>query len=254
MPGEGTGTQITYPAIVTAMVNVALTRIGANNISSITDGSPSAIKANIVWETVRDEVLQARDWRFAKLRASLTQNEIAPLHSYDYAYPLPSDFLRLVKPRGPEFAFSNPAANRQGATYPLFAPEGSIINTEFDPPVYPPGFHYIVEMVPGDPDADPEPIPDRFCLLTNYDNSNEDLFITYIRKVTDETLYTPTYKSCVIYRLAQDLAIAITESPKKANDMEALYLKKLYSAEAVNESLDHIVNETGTTSWINAGR
>ena len=94
----------------TALSNVALTRIGANIISDLTDGSPNAIKVNAVLDYVREEVLQARDWRFAKIRYAMGLSTISPLYGYQYAYILPTDFLRLVKPRFKAMRGVNPVA------------------------------------------------------------------------------------------------------------------------------------------------
>jgi hypothetical protein len=253
MAGSGIGIKITYPATVTQLVNVALLRIGANTISSIADGSPNALKATAVWEYVRDEVLQAKNWKFSKIRAALLRYSVAPLYAYQFAYVMPSDFMRLVKPHGKGSLPSNPAIAVGGFSLSANTFISSESSIDFDPPVYPPGFPYVVEVIPGDSEADP-PTTDTLCLLTDYDDTNQDLIINYIRRVVDESLYTATFKNCLINRLAQELAISITESIPKSQLMEQQYQKLLYSAEAVNESMDYLDNETGSSSWENAGR
>ena len=82
------------------IANMALQRIGARGtIGSLTEDSPNAIKINIVWDMIFQEVLSERDWKFAKTRIQLQQNATRPVGGYRWAYPLPSDFLRLVRPR-----------------------------------------------------------------------------------------------------------------------------------------------------------
>jgi len=101
------------------IVNLALYRIGVKKIATMADDTAAAIKANDVWEYIRDEVLQARDWKFAKTRAELTMLEETPLSNWSYAYRLPQDFLRLA------------------------------FNTEEkdDPVVYPPYFKFSIETI-----------------------------------------------------------------------------------------------------------
>jgi hypothetical protein len=225
------------------MVNVALLRIGANVVSASDDGSPNALRALAVWEYVRNEVLQAKDWRFAKIRYKMVVSATAPLYAYQYAYPLPADFLRLVKPRASSSRGLNPVTSNQYWSS-LINIAGESRKVDYDPPVYPDGLPYIIEALPDG----------TLCLMSDYDNTNDDLHINYIRKVTSESLYTPAFKNCLIYRLAQELAVAVTENIHKAKEMERLYKDSLISAEAVNESLDYLADETGSMSWENAGR
>ena len=84
MPGE------------TDVTNVALRRIGASRIVSLTDGSTSANVANDIYEEVRDDLLRSHPWNFATKRVKLAQSTTAPIFEFDHAYPLPSDWLRTI--------------------------------------------------------------------------------------------------------------------------------------------------------------
>jgi len=84
MPGE------------TDVVNVALIRIGASRITSLTDGSPSANAANDIYALTRDKLLRAHPWNFASKRVKLAQSSTDPTFEYDFAYPLPADWIRNV--------------------------------------------------------------------------------------------------------------------------------------------------------------
>jgi|WetSurSiteA1Bulk_404760.scaffolds.fasta_scaffold09348_2 hypothetical protein len=229
---------------LTALANVVLLRIGAKNqITSITDGSPNALKLNATWEFVRDEVLQAKNWKFAKTRVALSASVTAPVYGYNYAYPLPVDFLSLVKTKMTPGGMRNPAALSDswgGIPDARFYPQG----LSYDPPVYPPGFPYVLEALPSG----------VLCLMSNYDNAAGDMAINYIRKVTDLSLYPPGFKNCLIYRWAMELAQAITESLQKMQAMKILYEQALISTESLNESQDYLENETGNASWASAGR
>ena len=83
------------------IVNLALSRIGVKRITSADWTTPvtqQALDAAAVWQYVRDEVLEAKDWKFAKSKVELDERYETPKYEYDYAYALPQNFLRFAKP------------------------------------------------------------------------------------------------------------------------------------------------------------
>ena len=84
MPGE------------TDVINVALRRIGATPIVSLSDGSESANAVGDIYEELRDDLLASHPWNFATKREGLAQSATAPGFEFDHAYPLPSDWLRTI--------------------------------------------------------------------------------------------------------------------------------------------------------------
>ena len=84
MPGE------------TDVANVALRLIGSEAISGFADGSDTANKVNDIYEEVRDDLLRSHPWNFATKRQKLAQSSTAPAFEFDYAYPLPADWLRTI--------------------------------------------------------------------------------------------------------------------------------------------------------------
>jgi hypothetical protein len=222
------------------VVNLGLLRIGANIIFDLSDKTPNAIKANAVFPYLLDEVLQAKDWRFAKTRVQLQKITDAPGYAYQYAYALPADFLRLVKPHKP------PSIGRNLLASFLFSdPVGYHSGVDWDPPVFPQGFAYIIETMPTDGGK---------YLLTNYNNSDVGLWINYIQQITDATKFTPAFINCLANRIAAELAIPITEDKQKSTGYMQEYRDSLQSAEAINESLDYLEDEAGGNEWKNAGR
>ena len=84
-------------ATPTDIVNVALRRIGANRISSLTqDSNKEAVAARDLYDEARRDLLNLCNWNFAVKRATLTKSATAPAFGYDYAYPLPADFIRMI--------------------------------------------------------------------------------------------------------------------------------------------------------------
>lgn len=198
------------------IINLALGRIGVKKISSMTEDSMQAIAAKVVWDYLLDEVLQAKDWKFAKTRAVLAKSVTIPEYGWDFAYPLPGDFLRLAQA------------------------------TADDPALDPPKdvLPYVIEALPDG----------TLSLLTDYDNSREPLKIAYIRRVTNPLKFTAHFINALAFRLAAELSIPVTESLEKFQAMIRLYERALTEAEETNRSLDSIEDEMGLDSWETAGR
>lgn len=78
------------------VINVGLRHVGASVIVSLTDGSDNANVAGSIYEHVRDDLLASHPWNFATKRVKLAQSATAPAFEFDYAYPLPSDWLRTI--------------------------------------------------------------------------------------------------------------------------------------------------------------
>ena len=94
MPGE------------TDVINVALGHIGATSIVSLTDGSESANRADKIYTEVRDSLLRSHPWNFATKRQKLAQSATAPVFAFDYAYPVPFNWLRTISLHDNDAGFS----------------------------------------------------------------------------------------------------------------------------------------------------
>lgn len=222
------------------ILNLALGRIGAQQfISDINEQTVNGQRCLAIWDPIFQEVLSERDWRFAKIRVALQQSSITPLYGYRYAYTMPGDFLRFVRPRRKPLI-------RNLLHYVL---DGEGVYHRHDLPVRPHGYPYIVETL-----SDSEGKSLGKFLLIDYDNSGVPLAINYIRLITDLSQLMPGFVNCLAWRLAQELTIPVTEDKQKATGAEAAYKNALNSAEAQNECLDFSENEEGSQSWIAAGR
>lgn len=81
-----------------SICNLGLQKLGQARIVSLTEDSTAARECNACYETLRDKELRAYKWNFAKKRATLAASSVTPDHDYDYAFPLPTDCLRLLPP------------------------------------------------------------------------------------------------------------------------------------------------------------
>lgn len=197
------------------IANVTLGRVGVEGIANLNEKTTASIQINLVWDYVLDKVLEAREWRFAKVRKALARSATTPESSiYDYAYPLPVDFLKICK------------------DYPN------------DPALYPAGLPYIFEAL----DDGTE------CIFISYNDSSEELFLTYIRRITNAAKYTGSFVDAFANRLAAEVCIKLTESRAKKKELMDDYETSLREADGLNASFDRLENETGDSSWVDAGR
>lgn len=86
------------PASEVSVCNLALQKLGAARIVSLTENSRNAKSVNACYVPQRDNELRKYKWNFAKKRASLAAHATAPAFMYEAAYPVPTDFLALIKP------------------------------------------------------------------------------------------------------------------------------------------------------------
>lgn len=229
-----------------AIANMALQRIGARGtIASLTENSPNAIKVNVCWDMIFQEVLSERDWKFAKTRVQLQQNANSPIGGYKYAYALPTDFLRLsrVREKREEHRIADATlwgwGGHHNRDYPVWP-------REVEP--------YVTETVQNGATG-----TYTTNLLSNYPGCNTyanvcPITIAYIRLITDMTQLLPGFVNALAYRLAGELAIPIAEDTAKAQSMMGMYLQTLNSAQAQQECDDYVADEAGSSSWVDAGR
>ena len=74
----------------------ALTKLGAQPITSFEDGSAEAEVASSLYPGIRDALLASHPWSFATTQASLPRLAQSPSAEFRYAFQLPPDFLRAI--------------------------------------------------------------------------------------------------------------------------------------------------------------
>jgi hypothetical protein len=79
-----------------SICNRALQKLGASLISDLDEDSPNASACKVAYPALRDALLEKHRWSFAIKRAELVAETPAPDWGRENAYPLPSDFLRLI--------------------------------------------------------------------------------------------------------------------------------------------------------------
>lgn len=81
-----------------SIANLALQKLGAANIVALNNTPGNAADMNACFESIRDDEQRKYRWKFCIKRAVLGPHSTAPLFSYTRAFPLPSDYLNILKP------------------------------------------------------------------------------------------------------------------------------------------------------------
>lgn len=80
------------------IVNKALGHIAVAPIVSMSEASPAAELASLIWDSCRKECLRGHDWAFATVIVSLsTANYTIATQDWTYAYQYPSDCIAMWK-------------------------------------------------------------------------------------------------------------------------------------------------------------
>lgn len=81
------------PISNTKIANLALIKVGAKIIESLSEESPRANIMDILFEPTRDELLEGYEWNFAMKRAALVAKTITTEEDleFDHAFHLPND-------------------------------------------------------------------------------------------------------------------------------------------------------------------
>ena len=326
------------------IANLALGRLGIKKITDYTS-TQQGIRVADVWEYVRDIVNGALDWKFATVRVELEQRYEIPAYEYDYAYALPTDFLRLARPTkagpvvypnlyedesvypwkvhniplpdglekvtngvftgaatgwtlGTGWAYSSNTVVHASGVATLAQLYSSMISAPVvdelyrlsvnvsaiaggslipavggasGPPISTAGVKYIdlvalsattgIVFTPSATgmtctldDISCVKLLDRMALVTDYDNSDYEIYCTYVKRVIDPTFYPIEFIECLAWRLAAELATERTESKEKFKWAMDRYAESLMAAKSANQAHDSLTDETGNTDWEDAGR
>ena len=85
--------------------NLALRKLGARLIESLSDSSQEAVTCNLFYEQVRDSVLREHPWNFAAARGRLAKLIDTPAFGYAFQYQRPVDCLHLRQLNSPDDEF-----------------------------------------------------------------------------------------------------------------------------------------------------
>lgn len=120
-------------ASVIQIANRALTKLGSNRITSLSDDVKAARSISSCFDDLRDDELRLNRWQFAMTRTELAALADAPAFGFQLQYALPADFLRLdmINDQYPATVMDNYI----GTEVLDYAIEGNLILTDIDAPL-----------------------------------------------------------------------------------------------------------------------
>lgn len=177
-----------------SICNRALLRVGINKtIDALTDSTAEAQACNILYEQVRDELLQRVPWPFATQREELVVITDGERNGWDFAYALPSDCLQV---RGIWSGARRPRVESRVR----FATEYSASQ--------------------------------RILLCDLEATASDPVELTYTVRVEDPTRFPPLFVSALAYALAAELAMALPVKEGTSQRMLAMLEVELSKATA----------------------
>jgi hypothetical protein len=115
------------------IVNRALTALGSERITSLSDNTKQAKTASAIWDTIVDGLLRAYRWNFSIKRDSLAALVSTPEWGFEFEYQLPADCILLLQVG--EYFVDRTAANYRDADDSPWMIEGRKILTDLDAPL-----------------------------------------------------------------------------------------------------------------------
>lgn len=188
----------------TDVMNLALTHVGATRITSRDDGSASANAVDEVYDEVLEELLRSHNWNFATTRVKLARSSTAPAFEYDYAYPLPADWLRTRSVHHNDAGHST--------------------------------VEYRMELING-----------QRAIVA----SSDDIYLRYVKLITDPNLMTADFRTALAYHLAKPLAIKLASSSTLRDEMKDEATRHTAKARS-SDSQDQFPERRPRGSWATA--
>jgi hypothetical protein len=166
-------------ASIVSICNLALSNLGKDNISALTDAGAEARACSQFYDQTLDSLLQGYPWRFAIKTASLAEVTNDKPGTWEYAYRYPLDCLKVRYVR-PAYVADDPAdySTAQADSF---------------------GFAHEIEG------------QTIYCDLS-------PAFLRYTYRNTDPTKYSPLFIEALSWHLAVRLAMPLTRDPKMRAD------------------------------------
>ncbi|MBA1364044.1 hypothetical protein [Burkholderia gladioli] len=195
---------------IVSICNRALTKLGANRITSLDDNVKGARVMSSMYDSVRRAEIRSHRWSFALARTSLPALSAAPAWGFKLQYQLPADFLRLDQLEM-IFAWFGDLYRWSSANFDtaLYAVEGGKILTNLPAP----------------------------------------LNVRYARDINDPNLFDATFEESLACKLAIEACEDLTQSSTKKGDVKAEYDDAIKSAIRVN-AIERPPQQLAESEWI----
>lgn len=190
--------------------NIALSRVGASLIQSLTDKSKSANACNVFLPLARDTTLRFHDWAFARKRVSLA--ELGEEYSnFDYSYQYPSDCLCARKITGVDGSTTSAVWDYATMRY-----------------VYTGKVKYEIGL---------SSVSNTPIILTNQELAE----LVYTARATNFNIYDSMFVEALAWKLAADLAMPLLNKPEMQQAFYQNFLYAIQEAKVANSNEEEIV-------------
>ena len=222
--------------------NLAFRRLGQNPILTADEDSENNRKADDIYDLLRQSMLRAHPWSFAKVEAELTALTGAlgtpVLSDFIYIYKLPADFLRLnktsVEPTYPHkikgrYLYSNADAVSIEYGYDCKDPDAWVTGTTY---------------AVGDYVLQNNTI--YYCITAHTAGTfASDLAANW----SEENIYDAAFTDAFATNLAYDLCMPITKDAKLKEVLGNELIKKLNYAKSMNGQEVSVDAPSQNQSW-----
>lgn len=190
--------------------NIALSRVGAALIQSLSDKSKSANACNTFLSLARDTTLRYHDWAFARKRVNLAQLD-EEYSGFDFVYQYPSDCLCARKITGAD-----------GSTTSV------VWNTDTQRYNYTGKVKYEIGL---------SSVSNTPIILTNQELAE----LVYTARVTNFNIYDSMFAEALAWKLAADLAMPLVGKPEMQQAFYQNFLYAITQARVSNANEEEIV-------------
>lgn len=192
------------------IVNLALTMFGHRRLASLSAENDTARAVNAVYTPTLLEVLEARDWTFARkqealaLIAEVDSDGVQPVQGYDYLYAMPNQCVKVRRVFLDGQAHSTVQDQSQKQNF--------------------------------------EEVEDPTSHVTAIATDVEDAYCYFTSKVEDVARFNPAFVKCLAAALASELCLPLTQDRNLAAGMMSLYQQRLSEASRISAGRENPKN------------
>lgn len=189
------------PTSVIDICNLALLRLGHDEITSLNEKSKEARYCSRFFDRTRRATLRSHPWNWAERFATLSLLNLT-VTDYDYVYALPTDCLRVIQ-----------------VVNPVMAIRASSPSLRVDPGAQ---IGYEIRSIEGAGKV----------LVT----SQADAEIRYVADITDPNAFDEQFIDALAHRLASEMAVPLAGKPSLQKSELQLFILTLNEGKTIDAS------------------
>jgi len=222
------------------IANIALSKVGATRIVSFTENTENARLLNSIYGTIRDEVLRAHPWNFAVTRAVPSLCWSMPDEWVSGKAYIVGDMVMYVNhPYECQVAHTSTSwaadiANWASETTDWIPYEYSYSHT------IPSDCLRVIDVTTGTTRIEDFKVEDG-KILSHYDV----IYIRYIYRTTDPTVFDSNFISCFATRLASEVCFPLTGKADLAMKLKEEYFEQIRLAKGIDGQESGIPDQSG---------